>query len=466
MAPSASAAVWWRAIVERDSPFREVLDPVHHQLLPIKGESLRQRIFDEAFEAFRTLAPETLPAIAKPSLADPHYERFLFLHMAALVYVMGGKVEATGLIARILAHEEKFWIMALGLERNDLALESFYPHARRIVAGLTLRGETSFEMLAGFVESEGVAKEFSYVLRNLYPGGRDPHHIVIRGLEPDLLGEALVLRTLSEECQWEKYLDRIFMDTDGAVLMNGFIVLGRISLYHRDEGEGWLRHLLRQDVPKRALPALIAALSLSGVSAFASLGRYLAEVCREQGTAKLAAAFEPLLPEHSVSLGEVGVWCLETLLRHLPQEDSEESLKEKARLLNNLGNRYSDLGVREAALEAAQEAVAIRRELASARPDAFLPDLPMSLNNLGNRHSDLGHRDAALAAAQEAVGYYQVLAEALPAAFMQNFRVSVQNLARFLQEAERSIESHPTMMAAIEFLKPYLPDEEAENPNE
>jgi len=106
------------------------------------------------------------------------------------------------------------------------------------------------------------------------------------------------------------------------------------------------------------------------------------------------------------------------------------------------------------------------RELAAARPDAFLPALAMSLNNLGTMHSDLGQREAALVATEEAVGYYQALAEALPAAFMQNFLISVQNLARILQEAERSIESHPTMMAAIEFLKPYLPNEEAENPNE
>ena len=45
----------------------------------------------------------------------------------------------------------------------------------------------------------------------------------------------------------------------------------------------------------------------------------------------------------------------------------------------------SALGRREAALEAAEEAVAIRRELAAARPDAFRPDLAMSLDNLANR---------------------------------------------------------------------------------
>jgi hypothetical protein len=59
---------------------------------------------------------------------------------------------------------------------------------------------------------------------------------------------------------------------------------------------------------------------------------------------------------------------------------------------NNLGGRLSDLGRREEALAAAQEAVDIRRRVAAARPDAFLPDLAMSLNYLGTMLSDLGRR--------------------------------------------------------------------------
>ena len=51
----------------------------------------------------------------------------------------------------------------------------------------------------------------------------------------------------------------------------------------------------------------------------------------------------------------------------------------RAGLLNNLANRLSDLGHREAALKAAQEAVALYRTQADARPDAFTPDLAMTL---------------------------------------------------------------------------------------
>ena len=72
--------------------------------------------------------------------------------------------------------------------------------------------------------------------------------------------------------------------------------------------------------------------------------------------------------------------------------------------LNNLSNRLADLGRREEALAAIQEAVAIYRELAAARPDAFRPDLASSLNNLSLRLADLGRREDALAATQEAAG--------------------------------------------------------------
>jgi hypothetical protein len=42
----------------------------------------------------------------------------------------------------------------------------------------------------------------------------------------------------------------------------------------------------------------------------------------------------------------------------------------------------SNLGRREAALAAAEEAVALYRRLATDRPDAFIPDLATSLNTL------------------------------------------------------------------------------------
>jgi tetratricopeptide (TPR) repeat protein len=89
--------------------------------------------------------------------------------------------------------------------------------------------------------------------------------------------------------------------------------------------------------------------------------------------------------------------------RELARARPDAFLPDLAVSLNNQSVGLSDLGRREDALAAIKEAVAIRRELARARPDAFLPDLAMSLNNQSNRLSDLGRREDALAAIEEAI---------------------------------------------------------------
>src|SRR5262249_46245749 len=158
------------------------------------------------------------------------------------------------------------------------------------------------------------------------------------------------------------------------------------------------------------------ARSVGERTAHAGLGRVLAKALEREGTAEIAEQLVPMVadPQQTVSLREVGLWVLETRLKYLPEGSDEE----RARLLNNLSLYRSALGQREAALASTQEAVALRRRLAEARPDAFLPDLARSLNNLGNRQSELGQREAALASTQEAVALYRRLAEARPDAFL------------------------------------------------
>ncbi|MEU4690850.1 hypothetical protein [Actinoplanes sp. NPDC023714] len=63
-----------------------------------------------------------------------------------------------------------------------------------------------------------------------------------------------------------------------------------------------------------------------------------------------------------------------------------------------LSVRLGALGRRDEGLAASVEAVGVYRNLARARPDAFLPDLALSLNNLSIRLGELGRRDEGLAA--------------------------------------------------------------------
>ncbi len=73
--------------------------------------------------------------------------------------------------------------------------------------------------------------------------------------------------------------------------------------------------------------------------------------------------------------------------------------------------------------------------LAAARPDAFIPDLAMSLNNLANMLSDLGRREEALKAAEEAVGLYRPLADARPDIFIPDLAGSLNTLANTLERS-------------------------------
>jgi tetratricopeptide (TPR) repeat protein len=167
------------------------------------------------------------------------------------------------------------------------------------------------------------------------------------------------------------------------------------------------------------------------------------------------------LPLHTLVLRERAAEIYATIVeqaRHLVTalDDTEVTYSLLAMSLNNLANRLSDLGHREEALTAAQEAVQLRRQLAAARPDAFLPDLAMSLNNLANRLSDLGHREEALTAAQEAVQLRRQLAVARPDAFLPDLAMSLNNLANRLSDLGRREEALTAAQEAVTVLSPFF----------
>ena len=89
-------------------------------------------------------------------------------------------------------------------------------------------------------------------------------------------------------------------------------------------------------------------------------------------------------------------------------------------------------------LQAATEAVDIRRRLAAANPAAFEPDLAGSLNNLGAMLSDLGRREEALTATTEAVDRYARLAPQAPARFTEALHTAVTSLASQLDHLGRT----------------------------
>ena len=163
--------------------------------------------------------------------------------------------------------------------------------------------------------------------------------------------------------------------------------------------------MLDADVVGRARAAFDVALTLGAETAHAPLGMALANALQREGTSEFAAEVETLIPEQTVSLRELAVWATDRLLRKLPtRPDDTDQLTERARLLNNLGNRLSKLGRREEALRATQEAV----------------------------------------------DCYTTLTEQLPDAHAQNFRTSVRSLLERLQQLELDPRDDPTYQRATE----------------
>ena len=139
------------------------------------------------------------------------------------------------------------------------------------------------------------------------------------------------------------------------------------------------------------------------------------------------------MPRHTVELREVAVEVAQSvtnLIDPLARETRDVNLLDAlATSFNNLSNHLSAVARWREALTAVEAAVAIRRGLAAAHPEAFRPDLAVALSNLSNRLSETGRREEALRAIQEAAALYRDMAEAHPDAFRPDSATSLHNLS-------------------------------------
>src|SRR3984885_4033575 len=101
-------------------------------------------------------------------------------------------------------------------------------------------------------------------------------------------------------------------------------------------------------------------------------------------------------------------------------------------VLRKLARDFKHMGQLEEALEAAEESVALIRDLVLDQPSVPNPDLAHSLHHLSNRLSDLGHREEALGAVQECVALRRDLARDQPNVFNPDLARSLDNLSIYL----------------------------------
>jgi tetratricopeptide (TPR) repeat protein/nucleoside phosphorylase len=454
---------WWQSLRRFDTGLGAWIDATPPVLLPplVRGTVEREQVFHEAAEKFARMRGKVYVKRVSFPLSDVHFERVLYLHMAALASVEGLAFEANTLIEVILDHEERVWEVRAKQEDVERSLQRSL--ARQMVAAATLRGgladlSSAFTVagrLLGRTPSSD-EQELLLLLQRIYQRTGAVSDVFLPALEPDLLGEGMVCRVASPMFKGERvpddWINRVFpYEEEPRVVGTGLEVLGRASATQPSVVRPWIERLLSQSFHQRALLALEVAKAIELRTAFSMLGDILADRLEVDGDAALARELEAAgIPESTVSLLRVAEWTNRTLLDALPASEGEEGLAERARLLKNLGNRLNALGRREASLEATREAVEIYRALANRNPDAFWPYLAMSLNNLGTQLRGLSRREEALEATRESVELYRALANRNPDAFRPDFAMSLNNLGTLLSGLGRREEALAVTREAAE----------------
>jgi nucleoside phosphorylase len=434
---------WWTDLRRRSSAVDALLcDVAPKKLAPLAMTIAdREAVFREASAVFAALRNHVGDPPPPPALHDRRFERVLYLHMAALAAVEDTAFNASSLMGVILDHEERFWVRE-AKDRAGVALDMRL--ARRLVAAATLRGgmhtEDKAQEMCERLEKRPRSRDDDAMIALLHDVyARAGELAYLPGLEPDLLGEAMVLRVAKPPngagtAAGDAWIDHVFIlgDDEGA-LTTGFVILGRASVDSAPVVRPWITRLLYTEISARAVLALRAAKVVGQGSAYSALGDLLAEALELRGTAVIAADLDREgIPYPAISLQRVATWRSRRLLDSLPGGDDAAAMSERASWLRQQGVDYHATGQHEAAVEATQRAVNLSRALTARNPDEFQPLLAASLNNLGNSLGELGRCDAALEAMTEAVALYRKLAAQNPDAREPDLARSLNNLGAAL----------------------------------
>lgn len=452
------ADVWWKELSTNNLDISGYLHDrvVELRDVPIQND-MRQRLFDNAFQAFaektNNLSSEEAITKAYAMLTDSVFGRVLYIHMAAYATVMGLSFTTQNLLDVIVSYEKHFWTIQFREKIDgEQAKNKFIRDTSRVLAALTLFGgvDTPVKLTNLINTSQGPIDDlFLEFLHNFYPP--DSPQKTTGYLEPDLLGEHLVFDTLrSLRSQKNPFTDSTFLTNtfnltdDPDELQQAFTVLGRIAEHdtcktdpEKTMIEEWLSLPFDEaHLGIRSLPAAGAALSLAEKTAFCPIPDILKNALEKWGSVSSAQKIWGVLPNDSVAFRRLQFWVAETILNDLKCKErlTQEQHYDYAHALLFYSTALAELGQRDEALKAICEAVDSYRSSVESFSNAFLPGLARSLDSLGNILSELGPPEAALDATREAVDLYRSLAEFNPEDFLADLPGSINNLGNRLNE--------------------------------
>jgi hypothetical protein len=461
-----SAGEWWAQLLanaeEQTAALLESSAPL--VLGPMRATGGPQEIFDEAVAAFaRRMGIGRLDV--KLALSDLN-PVVLVVHAAALLtvvdYVTGARqrdraISGRDVLEALLRHEARYWARSAAGRGLDLDVSVL----RLAVAVGCLIGadsETAAAALLRRVPDLDSAERLGQVarwLRDLYPARqeRGPQEWEWLGpLRPDRLAEQLITSELTSR---PELVAPLFTGLSHARSTRALTVMARAALMD-DRAISLLGIALTAHLDHLALPAILVAVETNPI-----IGELLSQALTSQSVSReTLSQVADASPYPSLALAAPAAVVYQRLA------DDSSDYSERARWLVDLGNRLAELGRREEALAASEEAAGLYRQLAQARPDAFLPYLATALSNQSTSFADVGRREEALAASEEATGLYRQLAQARPDAFLPDLAMSLNNRSGFLsslgrrEEALAASEEAATIRRQLAQARPdtFLPD--------
>ncbi len=480
-----AAGEWWQSQCRENGNtntlFGKGLNEQDHVNIPeeMRPEK-RAELFEQALSNYRKKlnSKEVIETQIKPSeellkhiQIHENYERPLAILMEALLLALNETVEISDgkqglapLLSRIIGQEQRHWKEIIGETLNR-------KHLTRAVQQITLVGGVnslseartllSHDPLYKDEPKDTLETTLQHLLR-LYSEGKK-----INGLEPDLIGEHLLLQeenheTIINTALIDATLNWLQTQPDKSKQQTLITVLQRATRKdHSPEVsvagsilEYLIKHKIQDDRIGKKIADDIIAIAISTAEIQGELISIL-EMCLEEldfralQNIKLAL---PSSPEGTLSLRKVWEILSRRIIAYLDKPVVEMSILEKKKYADNLiyfGLSQSALGHRGKALSLTEKAVEIYRYLAGEHSQIFLADLAMSLNNLGNCFNTLGRNSEALIIAQEVEKIYSVMAKSDPDRFLSNHAMSLNNLGNRYESLGQHEEALVTTKEAV-----------------
>jgi len=483
-----SGGEWWDNLPSKDpkceallsgyattGPFR--LPPLYQTV------KARQHAYTTALRAFASVLGVAGSEIV-PDLAGEHFERPLYVQMAALLALYGEQpITSQGLTKALLNHERRYW--------SGLLAHFNWPeperNAEQILALATLAGGFPTARAAEPYWTRARAgvltsKEFNLLFREvalLYPGteGLGP-------LRPDLLGEALVAQALLQ-FEGGTLLDGILSNSATQMIRrNGLTVLARLSTQRADLQEMLVDVLSRHfadsctdivavstettgrlpeiaelaferlsSAEKSQVSGLLAPLlieesiQLGGLSSRISgylIEKALNKLKKKPGNVDRMAEYARALYDHAIDLSRIGSYQLASdvglkgleLFRELATKYRERFESMYGRSSLNYTSYLIELGQYKKALPHAIKTLKINKRLAKKNPEPFDPQYARSLNNYSCCLRYAGRKQKALKYAGECAEIFKRLTQQNPGRFWPDYAQSLNYYAAHFLDAD------------------------------